>query len=471
MSSFIPSSISTDPAGVNEAVNAVRSQSSNFIIRSWCYLTTEVLGSTILGGPQFDSSQGSRLKSSFPSDINLLTATIQDLQAYLSNGSITSVELTKKYLTRIEANNFAGLNLRAVVETAPYEHVIGIAQYYDDLRAKGTVLSELHGIPLLIKDNIATDVELDATVISKLRSKGAIVLGKASMTEFANFRGSIENGWGARHGQCQSAYVVGGFDAGGDPSGSSSGSAVAISAGFAAGTLGSETDGSIIDPAGRAAAYGIKPSIGLVSRSGVIPISSSQDTVGPIVRSTYDAALLLTHLAGYDAADPATHDVAEHVHHDYTQFTKPSYATFKGKKLGIPSDDESKAQKAQDAFNRAVSKIESLGAIIQDPAEIPSMDEWLASDAEWVVMTTEFKEGIATYLKDMTSSDVRTLEDIINFNDTHPVRRTLKLCFDLEFPPGQRGQQTFITSLQTAGTESQPYLDAVKTSGFRLLCD
>jgi amidase len=150
-------------------------------------------------------------------------------------------------------------------------------------------------------------VPRDATITAKLRAKGAIVLGKAAMTEFANFKGlDLKNGYSARGGQCQSAYVIGGFDAGGDPSGSSSGSAVALSAGFAAGTLGSETDGSIIDPAGRAAAYGIKPSIGLVSRSGVIPISSSQDTVGPIVRSTYDAALLLGHLAGYDAADPAS---------------------------------------------------------------------------------------------------------------------------------------------------------------------
>ncbi|KAJ9124753.1 hypothetical protein QFC24_003121 [Naganishia onofrii] len=439
MSSFI---LIDTPGLPGTVVDRVTSFSSNLLLRSWCVLTTVLLGSTLLAGPQCATYQALHPKSDFPSDINLLTATIQDLQAYLTNGSITSVQLTKEYLVRIEANNYAGLELRAVLETAPYDHVVGIAQYYDDLRANGTVLSELHGIPLLIKDNIATDVELgmnttagsyallksivprDATVTAKLRAKGAIVLGKAAMTEFANFKGlDLKNGYSARGGQCQSAYVIGGFDAGGDPSGSSSGSAVALSAGFAAGTLGSETDGSIIDPAGRAAAYGIKPSIGLVSRSGVIPISSSQDTVGPIVRSTYDAALLLGHLAGYDAADPATHNVAEHVHEDYTQFTKLPYATFAGKKLGVPrymifdskywDDDPAKAQKVQEAFDIAISKIESLGAKVQDPAEIPSMEEWMSSKAEWTVMTTEFKEDIAKYLKEMTSSDVHTLEDII----------------------------------------------------------
>ncbi|KAJ9116369.1 hypothetical protein QFC22_004810 [Naganishia vaughanmartiniae] len=439
MSSFIPANIPGLPGTV---VDRARNLSSNLLLKSWCFLTTVLLGSTILAGPQCDTYQGVHLKSDFPADINLLTATIQDLQSYLTNGSITSVQLTKEYLLRIEANNYAGLELRAVLETAPYERVVGIAQYYDDLRGNGTVLSELHGIPLLIKDNIATDVELgmnttagsyallkslvprDATVTAKLRAKGAIVLGKAAMTEFANFKGlDLKNGYSARGGQCQSAYVVGGFDAGGDPSGSSSGSAVALSAGFAAGTLGSETDGSIIDPAGRAAAYGIKPSIGLVSRSGVIPISSSQDTVGPIVRSTYDAALLLGYLAGYDAADPATHDVAEHVHTDYTQFAKLPHATFAGKKLGVPrymvfdkkywGDDEAKARKVEHAFNIAIANIESLGAKVQDPAEIPSMEEWMTSDAEWTVMTTEFKEGIANYLKEMTSTEVHTLEDII----------------------------------------------------------
>lgn len=147
----------------------------------------------------------------------------------------------------------------------------------------------------------------DATVIAKLRAKGAIILGKASLSEFAMFKASsVENGWSAIGGQCQSAYVEGGFSAGGDPSGSSSGSAVGVSAGFAPASLGSETDGSIVSPAARAAAYGIKPSIGLVSRSGVIPIAASQDTVGPIAKSTYDAALLLQIIAGYDEKDQAS---------------------------------------------------------------------------------------------------------------------------------------------------------------------
>lgn len=150
-------------------------------------------------------------------------------------------------------------------------------------------------------------VPRDATVTANLRSRGAIILGKASLSEFAMFKSDhVSNGWAAISGQCQSAYIKGGFAAGGDPSGSSSGSAVGVSAGFAPAALGSETDGSIVSPAARAAAYGIKPSIGLVSRSGVIPIGASQDTVGPIAKSTYDAALLLQSIAGYDERDKAS---------------------------------------------------------------------------------------------------------------------------------------------------------------------
>lgn len=194
----------------------------------------------------------------------------------------------------------------------------------------------------------------DATVTAKLRAKGAIILGKASLSEFAMFKAShVENGWNAIGGQCQSAYVQGGFKAGGDPSGSSSGSAVGVSAGFAPAALGSETDGSIVSPAARAAAYGIKPSIGLVSRSGVIPIAASQDTVGPIAKSTYDAALLLQSIAGYDAKDKASRsscssicsplierfsvalDARDHLE-DYVKYSQAPYATFAGKKLGVP---------------------------------------------------------------------------------------------------------------------------------------
>ncbi len=245
----------------------------------------------------------------FPAEVDVLTATVKDLQEFLSNGTITSVQLTQHYLVsclyertgiivlqrwlilsvlqdRIGNDNHAGLLLRAVIETAPYNSVMSIAQMFDDERANGTIRSGLHGIPMLFKanisaccvdktflillrppqDNIDTDVELgmnttaggyallgavvpsDAPVAAKLRKAGVIVLGKANLSQYANWKGNITNGWSARGGQTQSAYVVGGFAAGGDPCGSSSGSGVGTSAGFAAAALGSETDGSIICP-------------------------------------------------------------------------------------------------------------------------------------------------------------------------------------------------------------------------------
>ena len=261
----------------------------------------------------------------FPSEIDLLSVTVQDLQKFLSNGTITSVQLTQKYLDNISANNHQGLLLRAVIETAPYDNVMAIAQQADDLRANGTILSELHGIPMLFKDNVGTEVSLgmnttagnyaflgsqvpgDAPVAAQLRKKGVIVIGKANLSELANYKATnTTNGWSARGGQTQSAYVVGGFAAGGDPCGSSSGSAVGVSAGFSAAALGSETDGSLVCPSNRAALFTIRMSVGLSSRSGVIPISSTQDTVGPMAKSAYDCALILENMVAHEA-DPWTH--------------------------------------------------------------------------------------------------------------------------------------------------------------------
>lgn len=180
----------------------------------------------------------------------------------------------------------------------------------------------------------------DAPVTAKLRKAGVIVIGKANLSQYANFKdpAGTENGWSARGGQTQSAYVVGGFAAGGDPCGSSSGSGVGVSAGFAAAALGSETDGSIICPSNRAALYGIKMSVGLSSRTGVIPISSTQDTTGPMAKSAYDAALILENMVGYDVNDTATYDAVNHTETNYTQYTMAPYATFQGMKIGVPRE-------------------------------------------------------------------------------------------------------------------------------------
>lgn len=181
-------------------------------------------------------------------------------------------------------------------------------------------------------------VPSDAPVSAKLRQAGVIVIGKANLSQYANWKGNITNGWSARFGQSQSAYVVGGFEAGGDPCGSSSGSGIGVSAGFAAASLGSETDGSIICPSNRAALYGIKMSVGLSSRSGIIPISSTQDTAGPMAKSAYDAALILENMVGYDVNDTATYAAVNYTQTNYTQYTMVPYATFQGMKIGVPRE-------------------------------------------------------------------------------------------------------------------------------------
>jgi amidase len=334
-------------------------------------------------------------------------------------------------------------------------------------------LSELHGIPILFKDNIGTDVSLgmnttagnyaflgsqtpgDAFVAAKLRAKGVIVIGKANLSELANYKGNITNGWSARGGQTQSAYVKGGFAAGGDPCGSSSGSAVGTSAGFAAAALGSETDGSLVCPANRAALYTIRMSVGLSSRSGVIPISSTQDTVGPMAKSTYDAALILENMVGFDASDSFTHAASNHTLKNYTQFTHQ--ATFKGKTLAIPravfynETISGNPPAINQALNAAIKQMQSLGAKIVDPANVPSADDLIASTAETTVLDTDIKADLATYLAGLKNSQISTLEDLINFNDANA---------DLEFAPGECCQQTLVRAVQTTGKNASVYLDA-----------
>ncbi|KAJ9094307.1 hypothetical protein QFC20_006935 [Naganishia adeliensis] len=345
--------------------------------------------------------------------------------------------------------------------------VMAIAQAFDDERANGTVRSGLHGIPMLFKDNIDTEVELgmnttaggfallgsvvpsDAPIAAKLRQAGVIVIGKANLSQYANWKGNITNGWSARFSQSQSAYVVGGFAAGGDPCGSSSGSGIGVSAGFAAASLGSETDGSIICPSNRAALYGIKMS----------------DTAGPMAKSAYDAALILENMVGYDVNDTATYDAVNHTQTNYTQYTMAPYATFQGMKIGVPREGffnetlsgSSRDQQDADheifsiAVDAAIAKIQSLGASIQDPADLPSFQDYLYSNNETIVLRNDFKVDFGAYMSKLISSQVRTLEDVINFNDAHA---------DIEFAPGECCQQTMVASFGTPGTNSSEYLAA-----------
>lgn len=356
---------------------------------------------------------------------------------------------------------------------------MAIAQEMDDMRANGTILSELHGIPMLFKDNIGTDMALgmnttagnygflgsvtpgDSPVAGKLRAKGVVVIGKANLSELANYKATnVTNGWSARGGQTQSAYVIGGFAAGGDPCGSSSGSAVGVSAGFAAAALGSETDGSLVCPSNRAALYTIRMSVGLSSRTGVIPISSTQDTVGPMAKSTYDCALILENMVGFDASDSFTYAAQNHTLTNYTQFALAPYATFANKTLAIPwavfynesiTGNDPAINPAMDA---AIATMKSLGANIIDPADVPSANDLVASTAETTVLDTDIKVDLATYFSWLNSTDLHTLEDLINFDDAHA---------DLEFAPGECCQQILVRAVQTAGKNATVYTDAIAT--------
>ena len=331
---------------------------------------------------------------------------------------------------------------------------------------------------MLFKDNIGTDMSLgmnttagsfaflgsrtpgDCPVAAKLRAKGVIIIGKANLSELSNYKGNITNGWSARGGQTQSAYVVGGFAAGGDPCGSSSGPAVGTSAGFAAAALGSETDGSLVCPSSRAVLFTIRMSVGLSSRTGVIPISSTQDTVGPIAKSTYDAALILENMVGFDASDSFTYAAVNHTLSNYTQFTAPPYATFKGKTLAIPravfynETLSGNPPQVNEALEAAIKQMTTLGAAIVDPADVPSALEVVTSTAERTVLDTDFKVDMTAYLSRLDNCQIHTLEDLVNFNDANA---------DIEFAPGECCQQKLVRAVQTTGKNTTIYVNARAT--------
>ncbi|KAG9094221.1 hypothetical protein FRC06_011029 [Ceratobasidium sp. 370] len=395
---------------------------------------------------------------------DLYEASILELQAGLEKKQFTSVDLVKAYLARIDEVNVKGPKLRAVIETNP--SALEQAAALDDERKKSGKRSPLHGIPILLKDNIATlasegmnttagsfallksIVPGDATVAAKLRNAGAILLGKTNMSEWAYSRGKLPSGWSGRGGQATNPYYPGA-----DPCGSSSGSGVATAIGLAAGSLGTETDGSIICPSSYNNLVGIKPTVGLTSRSGVIPISSHQDTVGPMTRSVADAAVILSLIAGRDKMDNYTSTAPPKIP-DYTKYLKSN--AIKGKRFGVPrvvftqdgaTDNDPYINVA---FNKSLETIRALGGIIVDPADMPSASEIQSSQNETIVLDVDFKVDINKYLKDLKSipTGASTLEKLIAYNAAHK---------DLEGPEGYEDQSTFIESQATTGYNSTYY--------------
>ncbi|KAG9124190.1 hypothetical protein FRC07_012490 [Ceratobasidium sp. 392] len=395
---------------------------------------------------------------------DLYEASILELQARLEKNQFTSVDLVKAYLARIDEVNLKGAKLHAVIETNP--SALKQAADLDAERKKSGKRSALHGIPILLKDNIATlasegmnttagsyallksIVPGDATVAAKLRKAGAILLGKANLSEWAHFRGTVASGWSGRGGQATNPYYPGA-----DPCGSSSGSGVATAVGLAAGSLGTETDGSIICPSSYNNLVGIKPTVGLTSRAGVIPISSHQDTVGPMTRSVEDGAVILSVIAGRDSKDNYT-STAPAVIPDYTKYLNVD--AIKGKRFGVPRavfTDEDRAGNDPSiniAFNRSLETIRSLGGIIIDPADLPSADEIPGNANETIVLNVDFKIEINEYLKGLKSipTGASTLAKLIAYNDAHK---------NLEEPKGYEDQSIFIDSQNTTGYDSKYY--------------
>lgn len=362
-------------------------------------------------------------------------ATIARAQAAMTAGQLTARQLVQQYLNRIAALDQAGPQLHAVLETNA--EALTLAEALDAERRSTGPRGPLHGIPILLKDNIDTADSMlttagslallgtrpaqDATVAARLRDAGAILLGKANLSEWANFRSThSSSGWSARGGQGLNPYAL---DR--SPCGSSSGSASAVAANLAMAALGTETDGSIVCPAHANGVVGIKPTMGLTSRAGVIPLSHSQDSVGPVARTVRDAALVLGAITGVDERDGATSTSAGKLMTDYTRFLDPD--GLRGARIGVPRTVYFGYSREVDALiDAAIATMRERGATIVDPANVPTANLIANDPSEFTVMLYEFKSDLAAYLVsrivDERHPDVppmRTLADLIAFNEAH----------------------------------------------------
>jgi amidase len=391
-------------------------------------------------------------------------ATIGDLQARMESGRLTSRALVRAYLRRIDTIDRSGpgrVGLRAVLEVNPEAERIAVA--LDTERRQRGPRGPLHGIPVLVKDNMDSADRLhtsagslalagsrpkrDATVVERLRAAGAVLLGKANLSEWSNIRSPrSSSGWSGRGGQTRNPYAL---DR--SPSGSSSGSAAAVAANLATAALGTETDGSIVCPAAACCVVGIKPTVGLTSRAGVIPIAHSQDTVGPICRTVTDAATVLGALVGVDPRDPATADSRGNFHTDYRQFLDAG--GLHGARVGIPREvyyDYSPP--ANQVAEQAIDAIASAGAEVVDPADLPGAAEMagFTGELELEVLLYELKHDLDAYLAERDDPNIRTLADVTAFNQAHA---------DAELR--HFGQEFFLAAQEKGPLTEPAYLEAL----------
>ncbi len=417
----------------------------------------EFIGTTLAGSAALFAGGLSTLvpRSTSAVSASWIEATIPELQALMNSGALTSVQLTTNYL-----NQIASLNplLHAVIETNP--DALAIAKKLDTERHSGHLRGPLHGIPVLVKDNLATadkmqttagslalvgsTVPADSVVVNRLRAAGAVILGKANLSEWANFRGNAPfNGWSARGGFTRDPYLLS-FD----PCGSSSGSAVASAANLCATAVGTETDGSVVCPSGNNLNVGLKPTVGLVSQDGIIPIAHSQDTAGPMCRTVTDVAIMLGVMQS-----PFGPVNGHPVPSDYTPFLK--IGSLKGARIGIDSRYFSNAYGGEQDLvavaKKGLDAMQTLGAtLVQTDTGNPFEQNFKFYNDEFTVLLYEFKVQIAQYLAGLSNTSMDTLADLIAFDIAH-CEEEMKYF----------GQEVFELSQQTSGNLNDPaYLSA-----------
>ena len=392
-------------------------------------------------------------QNSAPAGFAFAEATIDDLQARMAAGTLTAHELTAAYLRRIAEIDHAGPHLNALLEVNP--DALAIADQLDAERKAGKVRGPLHGIPVLIKDNIATADRMettagslallgakpprDAFVVEQLRKAGAVILGKTNLSEWANFRGERSvSGWSGRGGQTHNPYVL---DR--SPVGSSSGSAVAVAANLCVAAIGTETSGSIIAPASACGVVGLKPTVGRVSRAGIIPIAASFDTAGPITRTVRDAALMLAALAASDSRDPATAQQPSGQSADFAATLAPD--ALRGARIGLVRDATFRPN-LDGALDAAVQTLRAAGAEVVEIKPVPPKLRPVVLE----VMLYEIKDGMNAYLASLgPDSPMKSLADLIRFNEEHWAE---------EMP--LFGQQFFERAQAKGPLTDQAYLDA-----------
>ncbi|HTQ66438.1 MAG TPA: amidase [Puia sp.] len=391
-------------------------------------------------------------------DFELNEESISSLQEKMASGKYSSEQLTKLYLDRIGDIDKKGPFLNSVIELNP--EALSIAKRLDEERKSGKIRGPLHGIPILIKDNINTGDKMqttagalameghyagaDAFVVKKLREAGVVIMGKTNLSEWANFRSTNScSGWSSRGGQTKCPYILDH-----NPCGSSSGSGTAVSANLCVVAVGSETDGSVTCPASVNGIVGIKPTVGLVSRTGIIPISATQDTAGPMARTVKDVAILLGAMTGPDPSDEKTKETEGKALTDYTKFLDQN--SLKGKRIGVEKKPQGNNQYLHALQQKAIELMKQQGAEIIEIEYIDKINK--TGPSELLVLQYEFKDGLNKYLSTY-KGNMKSLADVIEFNKKNE---------DKAMPYFK--QETLEESNKKAGLDSKEYKEAYKKS-------